>query len=122
MTTFQQEYRVAFWKDPENAPDRLRRELAREYHERTEAYDRLVCAEVRGVGFPDGYRASLSLQHARQIRAELLERCPWVWGIDLDKAIAAESRHFELDWDNGMYKDDPRFKDVAYVSNTQRAT
>lgn len=102
MTTFQQEYRAAFWDDPDNAPDRLRRSLAREYQERTEAYDQLVCAEVKGVGFPNGYKASLSLQHARRIREELLERCPWVWGIDLDRAIARDTDAFESDWRGGV--------------------
>ena len=117
MTTFQQEYKVAFWHDPENAPDRLLRALAREYHVRTEEYDQLICRHVKGIGFPDGYTSSLSLKHARQIRTELLERCPWVWGVDLDRAISDEARHFESDWVNGRYRDVAR-EPAAIKTNT----
>ena len=71
-SAFHREYLVLPWtSSPE---EKRKRELAREYHERTEAYDRTVCTGpiVRGGIMPvTPEQSSLINRNARKVRDEL---------------------------------------------------
>jgi hypothetical protein len=64
---------------PEDPADKTLRELAREYHERTEAYDRSVCTGPidRGRIMPaNSDQFSAINKHAKMVREELTRRIP----------------------------------------------
>ncbi len=98
-----QEYACAFW---ESDRDMAIWRLAREYHERTEAFDLLHCRarNERGIAVPQGEEWSVCNRHAREVKVELVNRCV-EQGIDthlLDTAIRADARRFESDWLAGV--------------------
>ena len=63
--------------------------LAREYHERTEAFDET---------HPD---RTAQCRHARAVHAELCARTG-MWPRDLTRAMQADAERFETDWHNGV--------------------
>jgi hypothetical protein len=122
-TQWRQEWLAEPW---ETSHERALRTLAREYHERTEAFDQTHCRarNRRGKAIPIGAEVRECTTFARQQRADLGRHAAYL-GFDArawDTAIAAEARHFEADWANGMYRDDPRFVTRADASTAQNAT
>lgn len=77
--------------------------LAREYHERAEAFDERLChaRDKRGRVVPQGAERALCSRHALAVRGELLERAR-VWSRDLGDAIRADVERFESDWRRGV--------------------
>lgn len=61
------------WPQPSPEKKRLQ-ELAREYHEATESYDKQICSATRnGMAFPaNGLEHSLISIHARNVYASLI--------------------------------------------------
>ena len=70
--------------------DRRLYELARQYHEETEAYDQTVCSgrNDRGVAMPvDVYEHGLINRNALKVRAQILKDNPCIERNELHKAI-----------------------------------
>lgn len=64
---------------PESEEQRILRELAREYHERTEAYDRTICTGpiIRGRIMPGAALETSAInRHAMQVLEDLKRRLP----------------------------------------------
>lgn len=107
MTDWRAEYLCCFWDD---YPDSKRiKQLARAYHERTEAYDQIVCTGRDEHGFAKPMSACESMlinQHARQVIRELRETClsEHLREPDLQAAIQNDVRAFEADWKAGRLK------------------
>lgn len=80
---------------PSEADERLYA-LAKEYHERTEAYDRTVCTgpirdgSIRPVNV---YEMTAVLRHAILVRKELEERAVQTMGLDPEAVRKAISRY-----------------------------
>lgn len=97
------------------------RSLARQYHERTEAFDHAHCQgrNERGVAIPVGKEVLVCTLFARKQRQHLGVHAA---GLGFDQlawnaAIVSEARCFDTDWVNGMYHGDPRFNQVAHLSS-----
>ena len=123
LAEFAQEYMCEFIQDKD---DIALRTLAREYHERTEAYDQTICRARDKHGFAmlqGSYEIASCNRYAYQVRRELTERSAAL-GLgrrNLGAAISNEARHFEADWVNGRYQDDPRFQPFSRPSPYSRA-
>ncbi len=121
--TFQQEY---LYQPTETQDQRALRSLARQYHERTEAFDQTHC-RARGkhdVAIPIGAEVRECTAFAREQRRQLGVHAAYL-GFDSrawDEAICAEARLFDADWANGVYRDDPRFNPLAYLPPYTGAT
>ncbi len=74
--------------------------LAREYHERTEAFDEANC---QNPSCPVGDERKISMQNASRIYRELLDRhtAMRIMSVSLWSAIRADVRHFKRDWKAG---------------------
>lgn len=104
MIHFKQEYHVAFIQDERML---LLNALAREYHERTEAYDQQICSgrTKRGVAIPvNSYQRYRSEAYARRVLTDLRERYASIDEPDLVEAILGYSPVFEADWESGLYE------------------
>lgn len=104
MITFEHEFEADFGDEPAIGPT-LRR-AAREYHERTEAFDQAHCQarDYRGFAIPHGPEMGICTQHARAVLDELVERLR-KQGLTEDQlweAISVELPHFERDWAAGV--------------------
>jgi hypothetical protein len=102
------------------------RSLARQYHERTEAFDQTHCrARNRyGAAIPIGPEVRECTAFALEQRRQLGLHAAYL-GFDAqtwNEAIGSEARHFEADWVNGRYQDDPRFTSARWVSDLASAT
>lgn len=99
------EYRQEWLAQPWDTPqDRALRTLAREYHERTEAFDQAYCRarDQHGFAVPLHSEWLACNDHALAVLHELKGRCRDL-GLDatrLREAISSEARHFEADWIN----------------------
>lgn len=84
------------------------RHMAREYHERTEAFDQLHCRarDERGIAIPVGEERAACERNARMVKTELMRRCydQGIWATDLQDHIRSDARHFEADWRDGHYQ------------------
>ncbi len=96
---FEQMYECRFTETKEEA---ALRHLAREYHERTEAFDQLHCLarNERGIAIPVGGERVVCTCHALEVRAELANRALALgFGtLAFTMAIQDEARHFEAEW------------------------
>lgn len=66
-------------------------ELAKQYHEETEAYDKTVCSvqNERGVAMPiDAYEHGLINRNALKVRKRLLDDNPDIGRTELHRAIS----------------------------------
>jgi hypothetical protein len=66
-------------------------ELAKQYHEETEAYDQTVCSvkNERGVAMPiDAYEYGLINRNALKVRKRLLDANPDIGSTELHRAIS----------------------------------
>lgn len=70
-------------------------ELAKEYHEKTEEYDRTVCSvrNERGIAMPaNGYELSLINRNAYAVRERILKENPNITSRQLHGAITSYTR------------------------------
>lgn len=100
---FHQEYLNEWW---DSDKDLALRCLAREYHERTEAFDQLHChaRNEKGFAVPRGEEWVICNRNARVVWAELAEKARSLSFCkqEFDQAIHEEVRHFESDCHKGM--------------------
>ena len=71
--------------------DRRLYELAKQYHEETEAYDETVCSgrNERGVAMPvDAYEFRLINKNALKIKMRLIHDNPAIEPTDINRAIS----------------------------------
>jgi hypothetical protein len=71
--------------------DRQLYELAKQYHEETEAYDQTVCSgrTERGIAMPiDAYEYGLINRSALKMRKRLLDNNPGIGREELNRAIS----------------------------------
>ncbi|MDO6426211.1 hypothetical protein Q4489_04265 [Thalassotalea sp. 1_MG-2023] len=86
--TFQQQYLGEFVISEE---EKVLHNLAKQYHEETENYDRIVCSarNERGVAVPvNGWELVNINRNAREVKTRLLKENPSVSSGDLNKAIS----------------------------------
>ncbi len=86
--SFKDEYNCSFVISEK---DRILHEIAKEYHEKTEAYDRVFCSAIndRGIAIPTcGREMRLISINAKEVLAKLLNEYPALDKKEIRKAIS----------------------------------